>query len=142
MTACVSSAMHTLTHADARTCFFVHLPLVQVEWLVNEFRTTRKSLLLANPALLSAASHVEAGAAVCILPDICTQVHVCVCVSHFPSSVCMYSTSATCSVVALDVREMCGVVLACVLKNFRHNQPGPPPPFLPLPSHSKARSLS
>jgi hypothetical protein len=105
----MSSAMHTLTHADARTCFFFHLPLVQVEWLVNEFRTTRKSLLLANPALLSAASHVEAGAAVCILPDICTQVPVCVCVcptspqrmyvfnfSHVPVSLPWMCGGSTC----------------------------------------------
>jgi len=71
----------------------------QVPWLLEEFRTTRKSLLLANPSLDPAASHMEAGDSVCVLPDICTQVrHLCLRVcppgqltacAMFPASVCV-----------------------------------------------------
>lgn len=51
-----------------------HVPVnTTVEWLLEEFRTTRESLMLANPALPRAAKHIKSGAAVCILPDICTQ---------------------------------------------------------------------
>lgn len=51
-----------------------HLPVrTEVPWLLEEFRTSRKSLMLANPSMPPAASHVEAGDSVCVLPDICTQ---------------------------------------------------------------------
>ena len=47
---------------------------VQVDWLLQEFRTTRESLLLANPNIHHAAAHIQPDESVCILPDICTQV--------------------------------------------------------------------
>jgi len=51
-----------------------HSPvLTEVDWLLQEFRTTRESLLLANPNIHHAAAHIQPDESVCILPDICTQ---------------------------------------------------------------------
>lgn len=51
-----------------------HIPvLTEVGWLLEEFRTSRESLLLANPNISPAATHIQADESVCVLPDICTQ---------------------------------------------------------------------
>jgi len=52
-----------------------HSPVVtEVGWLLEEFRTTRESLMLANPNIVHGATHIQADQSVCVLPDICTQV--------------------------------------------------------------------
>ena len=51
-----------------------HSPVdTEVEYLLEEFQTTREALLLSNPNLHPEMTHIKADEEVCILPDICSQ---------------------------------------------------------------------